>query len=66
MLTGIFYAVAVQIMRYEFVITFVTAVELLTADPLFLLVVQKRTPQLTVSTVTVNYSRDNIIAFADQ
>jgi hypothetical protein len=66
MLTGIFYAVAVQIMRYESVITFVTVVKHLTADQLFLNVTQNRRPQLTVSTVTVNYSRENIIAFAGQ
>lgn len=66
MLTGIFYAAALQSMQYEFVITFVTVVKRLTADPLFLLVVQYRTPQLTVSTVTVHYDRDNINTFADQ
>lgn len=38
MLTGIFYAVALQSMHYEFVITFVTVVKHFTADPLFLLV----------------------------
>jgi hypothetical protein len=66
MLTGIFYAVALQSMHYEFVISFVTVVRHLTADPLFPLVVQNRTPQLTVSAVTVNYTRDSVIAFFDQ
>lgn len=53
MLTGIFNAVALQSMQYEFVITFVTVVTHFTADPLFLIVVQTRTPHLTVSAVTV-------------
>jgi len=59
MLTGIFHAAALQSMQYEFVITFVTVVRHLTADPLFLLAVQNTTPQLTVSAVTVPYGRDD-------
>ena len=65
MLTGIFYAVALQSMQYKFLINFVTVVKHLTADPLFLLV-QNGTTQLTASAVTANYSRDYIITFANQ